>query len=180
MADGQGPDDHETCAACGFDGATFDHAGLLDALGGLGRSWAALLGGAGDLLRVRPEPPTWSAIEYAAHSRDITELHRWAVGEALTGTEPVLPDIEAGALIESAAADYRSADPVGVVTALGAAASGMADTARTAGEPAWRNGITIGASRSSVRRLLEHALHDSTHHLDDVTRGLVVLRGRSV
>ena len=129
---------------------------------------------------MRPEPPTWSAIEYAAHSRDITELHRWAVGEALTGAEPVLPDIEAGAVIESAAADYRSADPVGVVTALGAAASGMADTARTAGEPVWRNGITIGTSRSSVRRLLEHALHDSTHHLDDVTRGLVVLRGRSV
>jgi hypothetical protein len=53
----------------------------------------------------------------------------------------------------------------------------MADAARSAGEPAWHLGLTIGASRSSVRRLLEHALHDSTHHLDDVTRGLATLRG---
>ena len=171
-----GPDDHEWCTACDFDGAAFDGAGLLDALDGLGPSWTALLDGSGELLRVRPEPATWSAIEYAAHSRDITELHRWAVGEALTGTEPVLPGIEADELIESAASTYGSADPVAVVDALGTAAAGMADAARTAGEPAWHLGITVGSSRNSVRRLLEHALHDSTHHLADVARGLAALR----
>ena len=98
MADGQVPEDHERCTACGFDGAVFDGSALRDALSALGPSWSALLDGAGELLRVRPEPRTWSAIEYAAHSRDITELHRWAVGEALTGTEPVLPEVEADAL----------------------------------------------------------------------------------
>ena len=176
MADGQVPEDHERCTACGFDGAVFDGSALLDALSALGPSWSALLDGAGEFLRVRPEPRTWSAIEYAAHSRDITELHRWAVGEALTGTEPVLPEVEADALIESAASDYGTADPVTVATGLGTAATGMADDARTAGAAAWRNGITIGTSRSSVRRLLEHALHDSTHHLGDVARGLAALR----
>jgi hypothetical protein len=29
-------EEHETCAACGFDGAAFDGADLLDALSGLG------------------------------------------------------------------------------------------------------------------------------------------------
>ena len=176
MADGQVPEDHEACMACGFDGGSFDAAGLLDALRGLGPSWTTLLDGAGDLLRVRPEPSTWSAVEYAAHSRDITELHRWAVDEALTGAEPVLPDVEGDALIESAASAYGNADPVTVVDALATAATGMADAARTAGEPAWHLGITIGTSHSSVRRLLEHGLHDSTHHLADVTRGLATLR----
>ena len=171
---------HETCAACGFDGAAFDGTGLLDALSGLGARWGPLLDGAGDLLRLRPAPPTWSAIEYAAHSRDITELHRWAVDEALTGTEPVLPGIEADALLDAAASTYEDADPVAVVVALATAASAMADAARTAGESAWHHGITVGASRSSVRRLLEHGLHDSTHHLDDVTRGLATLRGGGV
>jgi hypothetical protein len=37
-------------------------------------------------------------------------------------------------------------------------------------------GLTIGDSRSDVRRLLEHALHDSLHHLEDVERGLSLLR----
>ena len=177
MADAQVPEDHESCTRCGFDGAAFDGADLLDALCGLGPSWTALLGRAGDLLRVRPEPRTWSAIEYAAHRRDITELHRWAVGEALTGAEPVLPDVEGDALIESAASGFGTADPVTVVGALARAATGMADAARTAGEPSWHLGITIGTSRSSVRRMLEHALHDSSHHLDDVARGLTSLRG---
>jgi hypothetical protein len=176
VADGRAGEDHETCAACGFDGGAFDGAELLGALCELGPSWTTLLNGAGEFLRVRPGPGTWSAIEYAAHSRDITELHRWAVVEALTGTEPVLPGVEADALIESAASDYGTADPETVVTELGAAATGMAEAARTAGEADWRYGFTIGTSRSSVRRMLEHALHDSTHHLDDVARGLTTLR----
>jgi hypothetical protein len=176
VADGRAGEDHETCAACGFDGGAFDGAELLGALCELGPSWTTLLNGAGEFLRVRPGPGTWSAIEYAAHSRDITELHRWAVDEALTGTEPVLPGVEGDALIESAASDYGTADPVAVVAALGTAATEMADAARSAGEPAWHFGLTIGTSRGSVRRLLEHALHDSTHHLDDVIRGLATLR----
>ena len=125
---------------------------------------------------MRPEPDTWSAIEYAAQSRDITELHRWAVDEALTGAEPVLPGVESDALLDAAATTYGTADPVAVVRALSAAASAMADAARTAGGSAWHLGITVGTSRSSVRRLLEHALHDSTHHLADVARGLTTLR----
>ena len=39
-----------------------------------------------------------------------------------------------------------------------------------------RAGSTIGGERSDVRRLLEHALHDSQHHLADVERGLTQLR----
>ena len=41
---------------------------------------------------------------------------------------------------------------------------------------AWSRGLTIGTDRSDVRRLLEHALHDSSHHLVDVERGLARLR----
>jgi hypothetical protein len=41
----------------------------------------------------------------------------------------------------------------------------------------WSRGLTIGDDRSDVRRLLEHALHDSQHHLADVERGLTTLRG---
>jgi hypothetical protein len=41
---------------------------------------------------------------------------------------------------------------------------------------AWTRGLTIGDRRSDVRRLLEHALHDALHHLDDVEQGLTELR----
>jgi hypothetical protein len=56
----------ERCDGCGFDGAVFDDADLLVALRSLGDRWRRQLAGAGRELRLRPEPDTWSAIEYAA------------------------------------------------------------------------------------------------------------------
>lgn len=167
--------EHETCSACGFDGADYDDAALLVQLRALGPSWRALLDGAGDELRVRPAEGVWSAIEYGAHSRDITALHVFGVEQALTRDEPVFPAVDPG-LADAAAVSYAAADPEDVVTALGAAADQLAASADDAGAEAWSKGLTLGDERVEVRRLLEHALHDSTHHLDDVERGLARLR----
>jgi hypothetical protein len=167
---------HEQCDACGFDGAIYDDETLLEALRALGPRWTGLLDAAGAQLRVRPAPGVWSAIEYAAHSRDITALHVFGVEQALTGDELVLPGIEADELIEAAAATYADADEKVVGAELAGYAGRLADLAGDAGPAAWTRGITIGDSRNDVRQLLEHALHDSKHHVVDVERGLVSLR----
>ena len=82
---------HEHCQACGFDSAYYDDQSLLDALRFLGPRWQQLLAGAGPHLRVRPAPEVWSAIEYAAHTRDVIALHAFGVGQALTGARAHLP-----------------------------------------------------------------------------------------
>ncbi len=171
--------DHESCVACDFDGSLFDARQLLDAIRALGPEWSTLLSNAGDDLRVRPAPETWSAIEYAAHSRDITALHVFGVDQALRLDEPVIPEIAADELIEEASATYATADPGLVASELGDQARLLADLAEAAGPASWTRGITIGDSRRDVRSLLEHALHDSHHHLVDVEDGLSVLRART-
>lgn len=168
--------DHERCEACGFDGATYDDESLIAAISGLGEAWRALLRDAGRELRIRPKPGTWSAIEYAAHSRDITALHVFGVEQALSGNEPVFPAIDGDALIDATSAGYGDEDPDAVVDELDRQAHRLAQLGADAGVEAWDRGITIGDDRSTVRRLLEHALHDSRHHLDDVERGLRELR----
>jgi hypothetical protein len=168
--------DHESCGACDFDGSLFDASQLLLAIRALGSEWSALLLNAGDCLREQPAPATWSAIEYAAHSRDITALHVFGVDQALRLDEPVLPEIAADELIEEASATYATADPVLVASELEDQARSLADLAEAAGTASWGRGITIGDSRRDVRSLLEHALHDSHHHLVDVENGLSVLR----
>jgi DinB family protein len=167
---------HERCSACGFDGAVYDDASLIDAIVGLGSRWSALLVEAGPELRARPQPHTWSAIEYAAHSRDITALHVFGVEQALTEDEPVFPAIDADTLIETSAATYHTEDRDAVVAQLDREARRLAASAADAGAARWVRGITIGDERSTIRRLLEHALHDSLHHLDDVERGVHQLR----
>jgi hypothetical protein len=149
---------------------------LIEAIVGLGSRWGALLVEAGPELRVRPELHTWSAIEYAAHSRDITALHVFGVEQALTEDEPVYPAIDAKTLIETSATTYHDEDRDAVVAQLDREARRLGACAVDAGATKWTRGITIGDERSSVRRLLEHALHDSLHHLDDVERGLTALR----
>ena len=167
---------HEHCDACGFDGARYDNASLLDALRALGPRWRSLLSETGPELRQRPEPEVWSALEYAAHSRDITALHVFGVEQALTLDEPSFPPI-GDDLVESAVASYSSADPEEVLDVLEERAVCLAQLADDAGPDRWSRGLTIGENRSDVRRLLEHALHDSSHHVDDVERGLARLRG---
>jgi hypothetical protein len=166
---------HETCGACAFDGDQYDDAALLAELRSLGPRWRALLATAGPNLRTRPEPDVWSPIEYAAHSRDITALHAFGVDEALTRDEPVYPPLASEELIETAAAGYADADPDAVVADLDAQARRLAALAEKAGSANWYRGLTIGSDRMDVRRLLEHGLHDSVHHLRDVERGLARL-----
>ncbi len=52
----------------------------------------------------------WSAIEYAAHSRDVTASHVHGVEQALSQDEPKFPPISDDA-INHAVAAYGDADP---------------------------------------------------------------------
>jgi hypothetical protein len=124
---------------------------------------------------MRPEPAVWSCLEYAAHTRDIIALHVYGVEQALTGEEPVFPAIDDD-LVDQAAEAYGDEDSEKVGAELQSQALRLAEVADDAGSDAWVRGLTIGDSRSDVRRLLEHALHDSLHHLEDVERGLSLLR----
>jgi hypothetical protein len=171
--------DHERCAACGFDGSEYGPALLLDAIRDLGPRWRHLLLDTGDDLRLRPAPETWSALEYAAHSRDITALHVFGVEQALTIDEPKFPEIAGAELVEGTSASYASEEPGAIGIELEDQARKLADLAQESGPASWSRGITVGDSRSDVRLLLEHALHDSHHHLVDVTNGLAILRARS-
>jgi len=165
--------DPERCDECGFDGSRFDGPALINELHELGPRWRVLIESAGPDLRVRPAPDVWSAIEYAAHSRDITALHAFGVEQALNQDEPHYPAIEPD-LVETAAAGYADEQPAAVVGALDEQAQRLATLADE--NAAWTRGLTIGNDRTDVRRLLEHALHDSTHHLLDVERGLARIR----
>jgi len=97
----------------------------------------------------------------------------------LTIDEPRFPEIAGAELVERASASYASQDPGVIGVELEDQTRKLADLAQASGPASWSRGITIGGSRSDVRFLLEHALHDSHHHLVDVKNGLAILRARS-
>jgi hypothetical protein len=168
--------EHETCDECGFDGGRFDDHGLVAAIRELGAQWRTLLGSAADELRVRPAEQVWSALEYAAHSRDITAIHVLGVEYALTEDNATVPAVDGDDLIQSAAGQYANEEVTAVIAAVERETQRLAAVAADRVRD-WDRTLTVGDNANTVRRMLEHALHDSTHHLADVERGLAQIRG---
>ena len=167
---------YEQCENCGFDASLLSDEELLSALDNLGPAWREHLVDAASHLRTRPAPQVWSAVEYAAHSRDITALHLFGVREALTGREMDFGELPSDELMTETARPYNDLTVEEILTTLSSDAVSMAGIARDAGVGTWENGLRVGGQRQTVRQLLAHALHDSRHHLVDIERNLVLLR----
>jgi hypothetical protein len=103
----------------------------------------------------------------------------FGVEQALTIDEPRFPEIDGAELAERASESYDSEDPDIVGMELEGQTQKLADLAEACAPASWSRGITVGDSHSDIRFLLEHALHDSYHHLVDVSNGLAVLRANS-
>ena len=163
----------ERCAECGFDATLLTNKDAITALRSLGRRWRDAFEDVPDEdLRRRPDPNTWSALEYAAHTRDVLALLGIALGEILDDTRPVYPAMEPDPVGPEGAADhgYNQLDPGRVLNSLDARAREIADRASEALPEHFRRTATIGTQTNDAAGVPKHAVHDATHHLKDVAR----------
>jgi hypothetical protein len=85
------------CAECGFDYDACAPLTTPKTLRGFGRRYRVPLvrGLPGEdldgLLRMRPDQQTWSALEYACHTRDGFALYENRIGVVLAEERPLLP-----------------------------------------------------------------------------------------
>jgi MOSC domain-containing protein YiiM len=163
----------ETCAACGFDATAWtphDAATLLDALG----TWWRLgpVDVAPDLLNRRPAPDVWSPLEYARHSALVTAVLRVVIEQVLTEDGVRLPPPPDGAPPVGAP---QLLDHETVVAHLEREGHALAALARGAEPTGWSHVGHAGHQRVQAGAALRHAVHDASHHLMDVSRGLASL-----
>lgn len=174
------------CGICGFDAATTSVNDSVVALRTFPRRWRAALTVAGDdaddvdrLVRVRPKPEVWSALEYVAHTRDTIAINGWAMAETLTKDHPVLewPGGEDADIPASTAPDVDTA-----LAELAANCERVAGKAERTDPGDWkRSAILRGGRDEEVDTLwfLHHCVHEGSHHLRDVEQVLTdVLRMR--
>lgn len=162
----------EECRHCGLAAAAVPQDQLGTAISREGTRWAALLSERADHeLRRRPRAEVWSALEYAAHVRDVLSLFRDRVGSAVAEAEPEFGwwDHEAAAVDEG----YNQQDPPVVAAMLGEAAERLVTALPAEGDAAWqRAGTRRGSERFTVDGLARFALHEARHHRFDAERGL--------
>jgi hypothetical protein len=170
----------DDCEECGFAYTDVAGADVPAAIRAFARRFRAPLtrflpGEDGDaLVRRRPAPETWSALEYAAHVRDVFgNYERW-VRQTLAEDRPVLEAPGPDALAE--AGNYNELDPVAVADELAANAERLAATFEAVPDDGWDR---VGVRRDEERSVLlsaRRAVHEGNHHLLDIGRGLRAVR----
>ena len=171
-----------SCPECGLDYESMPLAEAIAAIRGLPRRYRApltrLLPGEDDsVLRARPSPETWSALEYAAHVRDVLGWYEGWVRQIQAEERPALEGIDSD---EAAVAHrYNEQDPRAVADDLAARAEALAATLEAVPADAWeRVGLRHGEERS-VATHARRAVHEGSHHLLDIGRGLRAVRNQA-
>jgi hypothetical protein len=117
----------------------------------------------------RPEPRTWSALEYSCHVRDVCRVFGARLA-AMRGTDdPVFADWQQD---RTALADrYWEQHPDTVSTELAEEGARIAADFASVREEEWsRPGRRSNGSAFTVDTLARYFVHDLEHHVHDVTR----------
>ena len=164
--------------ACGLDLDSINPPDAVAALRSFPRRYRALLTGFEDdedadaLVRRRPDPSTWSALEYAAHVRDVFRLFDERIRRALASDGAEVADWDH----EAAAAGYADLEPAVVLDELVDGAERLAGAVADLPHDAWgRTVVRLGESET-VLDLARKAVHEGSHHLRDVERVIARVR----
>ncbi|HEX3622082.1 MAG TPA: DinB family protein [Acidimicrobiales bacterium] len=168
------------CEECGFSYEALAPGDIPAALRSFAKRYRAPLtrflpGEDGDaVVRARPSPSTWSALEYAAHVRDVFASYAGWIDRTLAEDRPALQGSGPDEL--AAQRHYNEDDALAVADALAANAEHLAATVDAVPEDGWER---VGMRRDEERSVLftaRRAVHEGSHHLLDVGRGLRAVR----
>lgn len=167
------------CEECGFDFDAVTAESAPATIRDFGRRYRApltrlLKGEDESVLRARPAPDVWSAIEYAAHVQIVFALFDRRVAQLLEEDDPVLEVIDHDALVN--VSDYRSLAPLAVVEELTAASEALAARLESLTPEQWERAGTRDGERRTVLEVAQRAAHEGSHHLLDIGRGLRTVR----
>jgi len=161
----------EACEVCGYEWDAVNAAEVCARMRALSGGYREVLVGGGARLSVRPDPETWSVVEYTAHVRDVlfNLRDRIVVGLAEDNPtpKPTFVDIRIANGLYAADTPDRQIVEIDVATDLFARTIEALDDSQLA------RPIFYPWPRPETRTLLwvaSQALHEAEHHLTDVQR----------
>lgn len=155
----------EPCTECGLAAADVDPRSVAGLVRESLPRWSAVL--ARPDVADRPDPATWSPLEYACHVRDVFTLFDERLQLMLTDDEARFENWDQD--VTAVEERYGEQDPSVVAADLEAAGERLAgafdavpDDART------RTGLRSDGSTFTVDTFAQYFWHDIAHHLHDV------------
>ena len=171
------------CPECGFDWDVHGPAEVVEVVAGAAKRYRApltrLLAGEDPevVLRARPGPEVWSALEYATHVAVALDWYGRRIDRVVQEDRPRLDAYGFGPAADRDRYNERPvADAAGEVAR---AAEGLAARLEALTPEQWqRVGIGSEGDERTVLVLGRRAAHEVHHHLLDIGRGLRRVRGR--
>ncbi|HWJ64488.1 MAG TPA: DinB family protein [Acidimicrobiales bacterium] len=158
----------QVCPDCGFDASACAHTDVADLLRANAADWKALHD-AGRIAPGRPDPQTWSTLEYACHVRDVFARFDQRMGLMLDEDDPLFPNWDQDATAEDER--YEEQDPDIVIADLLANAEVITARLDAVEGDQWdRTGRRSDGSNFTVATISRYLVHDPIHHIWDVTR----------
>ncbi len=146
------------------------------------RRYRALLAAPGSadgpdaVFRRRPNPSTWSALEYTAHVADRLDHVGPAVRRTTFENQPVIEVFDSDD--RAAEKAYNVLDRTEVLGWLDFACAELASVLEGVNADDWtRTALVAGVPRDALT-IARDGVHEGSHHLRDVQRVLAAVRGR--
>jgi hypothetical protein len=156
------------CPDCGFDAGSLERADVAPRL----RQAAADLAAALTLpdATVRPQPRTWSTLEYACHVRDVFRIFLVRLELMLAQDDPLFANWDQD---ETAVAErYGEQRPSVVSRELSEAVEALAGRFQELPADVWqRPGRRSDGAAFTVTTFSQYLVHDPVHHVWDVQHG---------
>ncbi len=166
---------NEMCPECEFEVRYFAIEDVSVMIRSIAADWTEVLRYDEALLRRRPQEDRWSALEYAAHVRDVFELYDYRLGLMLAEDGPHYPNWDQDATAVDK--DYASSDPAEVAVALAANAETLASHFESVSGDDWqRTGFRSDGAAFTVETFARYLVHDPAHHFRDVLNGFDQIR----
>jgi len=171
--------DGYVCPECGLDYDSIQPGDAAVAIRSFPRRYREALSaartsaGGDDVVRERPEPATWSALEYTAHVADFFGVFSHIVDRMYAEEKPTLemPDPDDRAAV----ANYNAKDPDATLQELDAAAAKLAADVERLDHEAWHRTATFPWGERDILTMVRNAVHEGSHHLRDINRGLAAV-----
>lgn len=156
------------CPECHFDASVSPRSDVGALLRSNVADWQALLTGPGPHTN-RPDPSTWSPLEYACHVRDCIKVYDFRLQLMLNEDGPSYPnwDQDEAAVTER----YNEQDPATVAAELRTLGEALAGRFDAVTGPQWeRTGFRSDGASFTIDTFARYFIHDPIHHFWDVSR----------
>lgn len=170
------------CPECGLDYGTLHPPFAINTIKSFPRRYTEALEPARNednekVIRTRPSPDVWSAIEYAAHVTDLMDEFAVVIQRMYDEQNPTIDFSDPDEKVEAEKWNEMPKEPL--LARLNANSAALLAQVERVDAQSWTRTATFPWGERDLLTMLQNAVHEGVHHLKDIEKVLKQVRSAS-